>query len=144
MSLGATVNNSTRRMTGRQAMNEMLKLAGIGPIFGMGGFHLLPFYEACRVLGLRHTLINDERCGAFAADAYAKVTHRPGLFGQQEDTMAKHKPEEIIASQAAAGRGDVRPGMSMADAIRSNWRDGGYVLPLCSARRLGAVPMKPI
>jgi acetolactate synthase-1/2/3 large subunit len=44
----------------------------------MGGFQLLPFYEACRALGLRHTLINDERCGAFAADAYAKVTNRPG------------------------------------------------------------------
>src|SRR5262245_57855393 len=65
-------------LTGGQAIAEMLKLAGIGPIFGMGGFQLLPFYEACRALGLRHTLINDERCGAFAADAYAKVTNRPG------------------------------------------------------------------
>ncbi len=73
-----TIDNSTRRMTGGQAIAEMLKLAGIGPIFGMGGFQLLPFYEACRVLGLRHALINDERCGAFAADAYAKVTNRPG------------------------------------------------------------------
>jgi acetolactate synthase I/II/III large subunit len=70
--------NSVRRMTGGRALAEMLKLAGIGPIFGMGGFQLLPFYEACRVLGLRHVLINDERCGAFAADAYAKVTNRPG------------------------------------------------------------------
>jgi acetolactate synthase-1/2/3 large subunit len=73
-----TIDNSTRRMTGGQALAEMLKIAGIGPIFGMGGFQLLPFYEACRALGLRHTLINDERCGAFAADAYAKVTNRPG------------------------------------------------------------------
>ena len=71
-------SNSMRRMTGGQALAEMLKLAGIGPIFGMGGFQLLPFYEACRVLGLQHRLINDERCGAFAADAYAKVTNRPG------------------------------------------------------------------
>jgi acetolactate synthase-1/2/3 large subunit len=73
-----TESNSVRRMTGGQALAEMLKLGGIGPIFGMGGFQLLPFYEACRRLGLRHTLINDERCGAFAADAYAKVTNRPG------------------------------------------------------------------
>src|SRR5215471_5180452 len=71
-------SNSVRRMTGGQALAEMLKLAGIGPIFGMGGFQLLPFYDACRRLGLRHLLINDERCGAFAADAYAKVTNRPG------------------------------------------------------------------
>ena len=74
-----TSSNSTRRMTGGQALAEMLKLSGVGPMFGMGGFQLLPFYEACRALGLKHTLINDERCGAFAADAYAKVTNRPGV-----------------------------------------------------------------
>jgi acetolactate synthase-1/2/3 large subunit len=28
---------------------------------------------------MRHFLINDERCGAFAADAYARVTNRPGI-----------------------------------------------------------------
>src|SRR6202043_1352923 len=39
----------------------------------------LPFYEAVRELGLKHFLINDERCGAFAADAYARVTNRPGI-----------------------------------------------------------------
>ncbi len=72
-------SNSTWRMTGGQALAEMLKLAGAGPMFGMGGFQLLPFYEACRALGLKHALINDERCGAFAADACAKVTNRPGL-----------------------------------------------------------------
>ncbi|MGG5808025.1 thiamine pyrophosphate-binding protein [Falsiroseomonas sp. CW058] len=71
--------NATRRMSGGQAMAEMLKLHEAGPIFGMGGFQLLPFYEACRALGLRHHLINDERCGAFAADGYARVTNRPGL-----------------------------------------------------------------
>ena len=75
----AATSNSTRRMTGGLALAEMLKLAGVGPIFGMGGFQLLPFYDACRVLGLQHYLINDERCGAFAADAYAKVTNRPGV-----------------------------------------------------------------
>jgi len=75
----ATSSNATRRMTGGQALAEMLKLGNTGPMFGMGGFQLLPFYEACRALGLKHYLINDERCGAFAADAYAKVTNRPAV-----------------------------------------------------------------
>jgi acetolactate synthase-1/2/3 large subunit len=66
-------------MTGGQAIAEMLKLAGVGPMFGMGGFQLLPFYEACRALGLTHYLINDERCAVFAGDAYARVTNRPGV-----------------------------------------------------------------
>ncbi len=67
------------RMTGGRALAEMLRLAEVGPLFGMGGFQLLPFYEAARAIGLRHHLINDERCGAFAADAYARVSGRPGV-----------------------------------------------------------------
>ncbi len=73
------IPNSVRRMTGGMALAEMLQLTGCGPIFGMGGFQLLPFYEACRALSLKHYLINDERCGAFAADAWGKVTNRPAV-----------------------------------------------------------------
>jgi acetolactate synthase-1/2/3 large subunit len=72
-------NQPQGRMTGGRALAEMLRLAGIGPMFGMGGFQLLPFYDAVSQLGLKHVLINDERCGAFAADAYARVTNRPGV-----------------------------------------------------------------
>ena len=72
-------SNSLRRINGGQALAEMLKLHGVGLMFGMGGFQLLPFYEAVRALGLKHCLINDERCGAFASDAYARVTNRPGV-----------------------------------------------------------------
>jgi acetolactate synthase-1/2/3 large subunit len=60
-------------------MARMLKAFHAGPMFGMGGFQLLAFYDAARRLGLDHHLINDERCGAFAADAYAKVSGRVGL-----------------------------------------------------------------
>jgi len=66
-------------MNGGRALAEMLLVAGAGPMFGMGGFQLLPFYDAIGLVGLTHHLINDERCGAFAADAYARVTNRPGI-----------------------------------------------------------------
>src|SRR5207302_10005891 len=66
-------------MTGGEAMARMLKAFKSGPMFGMGGFQLLAFYDAARRLKLDHHLINDERCGAFAADAYAKVSGRVGL-----------------------------------------------------------------
>ncbi len=72
-------NDPTRRMLGGRALAEMLKLAGGAPMFGMGGFQLLPFYDAVRELGLTHTLINDERCGCFAADAWSRVTGRVGV-----------------------------------------------------------------
>ncbi len=79
MTQAPAASNATRRMSGGMALAEMLKVAEVGPMFGMGGFQLLPFYEACRVLGLKHFLINDERCGAFAADAYGKITNRPAV-----------------------------------------------------------------
>ncbi|WP_306004387.1 thiamine pyrophosphate-binding protein [Aquicoccus porphyridii] len=70
---------SSNEMTGGEALVRMLLAHGAGPMFGMGGFQLLPFYDAARRLGLKHNLINDERCAVFAADAYAKVSGRVGL-----------------------------------------------------------------
>ena len=69
----------TNEMTGGEALVHMLQAHGAGPMFGMGGFQLLPFYDAARRLELKHNLINDERCAVFAADAYAKVSGRVGL-----------------------------------------------------------------
>ncbi|WP_018689609.1 thiamine pyrophosphate-binding protein [Ahrensia kielensis] len=66
-------------ISGGEALARMLQAFDGGPMFGMGGFQLLPFYDAARRLGLKHHLINDERAAVFAADAYAKVTGRVGL-----------------------------------------------------------------
>ena len=56
--------STINEMTGGEAIARLLRAQGIGPMFGMGGFQLLPFYDAARRLGLTHSLINDERCGA--------------------------------------------------------------------------------
>jgi len=75
----ATSPSDTIEITGGEAIARMLLAFDAGPMFGMGGFQLLPFYDAARRLGLAHHLINDERAGVFAADAYAKVSGGVGL-----------------------------------------------------------------
>lgn len=71
--------STSNEMTGGEALARMLQAHEVGPMFGMGGFQLLPFYDAARRLGLDHHLINDERCAVFAADAFAKVSGRVGV-----------------------------------------------------------------
>lgn len=66
-------------ITGGEALARSLAAHGAGPGFGMGGFQLLPFYDAARRLGLEHYLVNDERAGVFMADAWSKLTRRVGL-----------------------------------------------------------------
>ena len=100
-------DNYARRMTGGEALADMLRAYGVGPMFGMGGFQLLPFYEAVRALGLEHHLINDERCGAFAADAYARVTNRAGRVRRDARAGGDEsgdRPGRIAQCRHAAGR----------------------------------------
>ncbi|WP_309130501.1 thiamine pyrophosphate-binding protein [Brevibacterium sp.] len=66
-------------ITAGEALARTVAAFKPGLMLGMGGFQLLPFYDAARRLGLPHHLINDERAAIFAADAYAKATGRVGV-----------------------------------------------------------------
>jgi acetolactate synthase-1/2/3 large subunit len=67
-------------LTGGEAVVQMLSLHGVDYAFGMGGFQTLPYYDAiARQDRLRHVVIRDEKHGAFAADAYARVANRPAV-----------------------------------------------------------------
>lgn len=69
------------RMTGAEAMVRMLEAHGVKHMFGLCGDTTLPFYDAMARLdhGIKHILTRDERHAGYMADAYARVTGRPGV-----------------------------------------------------------------
>ena len=68
-------------ISGAEAAVRMLQLHGVKHIFGLCGDTSLPFYDALARLdhGMEHILTRDERHAAYMADAYARVTGRPGV-----------------------------------------------------------------
>ncbi|CAH1692773.1 Acetolactate synthase-1/2/3 large subunit [Hyphomicrobiales bacterium] len=82
---GAAPSNTKIEMSGGEAIARIFQAFKAGPIFGMGGFQTLPFYDATRRLGMPHHLINDERAAVFVADAYSKASG--GRVGLADATL---------------------------------------------------------
>ena len=68
-------------LNGADAMVRMLEAHGVRHIFGLCGDTSLPLYDSLLRLdhGITHILTRDERSAAYMADAYARVTGRPGV-----------------------------------------------------------------
>jgi acetolactate synthase-1/2/3 large subunit len=60
---------------------EMLMRYGVTHVFGQPGGQTAALYDgiARRGPGIRHILVRDERSAAYAADAFARLTGRPGV-----------------------------------------------------------------
>lgn len=71
----------TNKMNGAEAMVKMLEAQGVQHIFGLCGDTTLPFYDVMYKLDhkMTHVLTRDERCATYMADAYSRVTGRPGV-----------------------------------------------------------------
>jgi len=69
------------QMTGAQAMVRMLQAYDVQHVFGLCGDTTLPLYDALATMdhGIRHFLTRDERHAGYMADAYARVTGKPGV-----------------------------------------------------------------
>jgi acetolactate synthase-1/2/3 large subunit len=69
------------QLSGAEAMARMLQAYGVEHIFGLCGDTSLPFYDALFRLdhGIDHILTRDERCAAYMADGYARVTNKVGV-----------------------------------------------------------------
>src|SRR4026208_175295 len=75
------MNQTADKITGAEAVVEMLRAHGVEVIFGLCGDTSLPFYDALARLphGMKHVLTRDERHAAYMADGYARVSGKVGV-----------------------------------------------------------------
>ena len=68
-------------MDGATLIVRMLEAYGVEVVFGVPGETSIPLYRALADddCSIEHVMARDERTSGFMADAYARVTHRPGV-----------------------------------------------------------------
>ncbi len=66
-------------VSGARLVVEALEREGVTHIFGYPGGAIMPVYDALPGSSLTHILVRHEQAAAFAADAYGRVTGRPGV-----------------------------------------------------------------
>jgi acetolactate synthase-1/2/3 large subunit len=89
-------------MNGAEIILEMLKLYGVKHVFGLPGETTLDLYDAwSKYPGIEHILTRDQKNSAFMAEAYAKVSGRPGVV--ESPSPGVTHPAPGIAEAYAAG-----------------------------------------
>ncbi|MCB1172352.1 MAG: acetolactate synthase large subunit, partial [Leptospiraceae bacterium] len=67
------------KKTAAQLLVDLLQSHGVDLVFGYPGGAILPFYDALHQSGVRHILVRHEQGAIHMAEAYARVTGRPGV-----------------------------------------------------------------
>jgi acetolactate synthase-1/2/3 large subunit len=70
----------SEKRTGADAIVEALVEEGVDTIFGLTGSHVLGIYDVLADTSIRHVSCKHEQNGAFMADAYGRLTGRPGIL----------------------------------------------------------------
>src|SRR5438445_13837676 len=71
--------NEPQPVTGARLVVEALEREGVKHVFGYPGGAIMPVYDALTGSSLQHILVRHEQAAALAADAYGRVTGRPGV-----------------------------------------------------------------
>jgi acetolactate synthase-1/2/3 large subunit len=66
-------------VSGARLVVEALEREGVRHVFGYPGGAIMPVYDALPGSGLQHILVRHEQAAALAADAYGRVTGKPGV-----------------------------------------------------------------
>jgi thiamine pyrophosphate-dependent acetolactate synthase large subunit-like protein len=70
----------TDPVNGGAAVVEALAAHGVRDVFGIPGTHNLELYRHLPAAGIRHVVTRHEQGAGYAADGYARVSGRPGVF----------------------------------------------------------------
>ena len=96
-------------MRGADALIDALQARGVHTVFGVPGGAALPLYDALAASPIRHVLMRHEAAAGHAAEAWARMTGRPGV------------------AMATSGPGAVNLLTAVADA----WMDSIPVVFIC-------------
>nr|WP_246167492.1 acetolactate synthase 2 catalytic subunit [Sphingomonas piscis] len=66
-------------VSGARLLTQSLEREGVTHIFGYPGGAIMPVYDALTGSKLQHILVRHEQAAALAADAYGRVTGKPGV-----------------------------------------------------------------
>ena len=110
------MNDSSKKITGSQALLDALVAEGVDTIFGYPGGAIMPVYDKLYDYSdrLHHILVRHEQGAIHAAQGYARTTGKPGVVlvtsgpGATNvitgitDAMMDSTPVVVIAGQVAA------------------------------------------
>ena len=68
------------KVDGGRLFAKALKKEGVEQIFCLAGGHIMSLFYGCRAEGIKVIDVRHECAGAYAADAYARVTGKPGVI----------------------------------------------------------------
>ncbi|WP_413206134.1 thiamine pyrophosphate-binding protein [Rhodospirillum sp. A1_3_36] len=91
-------------MLGSDILVEMLVRHGVETIFGVPGDTNVSLYMALqkRMDDIRHVMARDERSAGFMADAYARLTDKPGVFECPSGAGAMYSLPPVAESNASS------------------------------------------
>ena len=96
-------------MRGADALIDAIQARGVEAIFGVPGGAVLPIYDALAAGSVRHVLMRHEAAAGHAAEAWARMTRRPGV------------------ALATSGPG----GVNLLTAVADAWMDSVPVIFIC-------------
>ena len=129
---GIFMSDSVEKISAGDAAVRMLQMHAVEHIFGVCGDTSLPFYDSLQGLdhGMTHVLARDERCAAYMADVYARLTGKVGVVEGPSGAGATYMVPGIAEAQ-----GTTIPVLAITSDIPVAGR-GKFVLTECDQESL--------